>query len=70
MSEITLFFIGQSAVILLSFAAGYVGIKVQIAKLEVHVTTLRSDHKSLASQIQGISRSVSELHGKVHDHPT
>ena len=65
MSELTVFFLGQSVVILLSFAAGYVGIKVQIAKLEVRVSTLQEDHKGLAKQIQGISRSVSEMHGKL-----
>lgn len=65
MSEILIFFVGQSAVILLSFAAGYVGIKVQIAKLEVRVSTLQDDHKGLVKQIQGISRAVSEMRGKV-----
>jgi len=59
-----MFFIAQSAIILLSFAAGYVGIKVQIAKLEVRVSTLQEDHKGLAKQMQGINRAVSEMNGK------
>lgn len=69
MNEIVIFFLGQSAILLTAFAAGYVGIKVQIAKLEVHVTTLRSDHRGLAKKIDGINHSVSGLHGSIHNHP-
>ncbi len=65
MSETTLFFIGQSAVILLAFAAGYVGIKVQIAKLEVQVSTLQLDHRALTKQLDGVSRVVAKMAGKI-----
>jgi len=65
MSETTLFFIGQSAVILLAFAAGYVGIKVQIAKLEVQVSTLQLDHRALTKQLDGVSRVVAKMAGKL-----
>jgi hypothetical protein len=65
MSETTIFFLGQSAVILLTFAAGYVGIKVQIAKLEEQVSYLRTGHVDLTKQIGGVSRAVATMAGKI-----
>jgi len=65
MNETMVFFLGQSAIILTAFAAGYVGIKVQIAKLEVQVFALKEDHRSMTTQLDGVSRVVAKMAGKL-----
>lgn len=65
MSEITLFFIAQSLILVLAIVAAYVGTKVQIAKLEVKVSTLQTDHAGLAKKLDGVSRNLAELSGSV-----
>jgi len=61
--EIVVFLIGQSVVIVLAIVAAYVGTKVQIAKLEVKVSTLQKDHTGLKLKLDGVSRHLSELTG-------
>jgi hypothetical protein len=64
MNDTVIFFLGQSLVILLALVAAYVGIKVQIAKLETTVAVLKDQHVALSKQIGGVSRSLATLHGK------
>ena len=63
MTDMTMFFIAQSGILVMAIVAAYVATKVQIAKLEVHVAHLREDHKNLAVQMAGVSRNLAELSG-------
>jgi len=67
--EIIVYLIGQSVVIVLAIVAAYVGTKVQIAKLEVKVSTLQKDHSSLKIKLDGVSRHLAELTGYVKGKP-
>ena len=65
MSELTIFFLGQSIIIVGAILTAYVAIRVQIAKLQVEVTHLKSDHGKLAKKLDGVSRHLAELTGRL-----
>jgi len=67
--EMIAYLIGQSIVIVLAIVAAYVGTKVQIAKLEVKVSTLQTDHTKLSTKLDGVSRNLSEITGYVKGKP-
>lgn len=69
MNETALFFLAQSIIVVLAIIAAHVATKVQIAKLEVHVSRLREDHKELATKMHGMSRHLAELTGNVKSCP-
>jgi len=67
--EMIAYLIGQSIVIVLAIVAAYVGTKVQIAKLEVKVSLLQTDHSSLKVKLDGVSRNLAEITGYVKGKP-
>ena len=70
-SDLVIFFLGQSVVILGAIVATYVKIKTSITTLEVEVKNvkcnthgLRSDHVKLSEKVDGVSRHVAKLDGR------
>lgn len=72
MSDVTMFFIAQSLIIIGAIVTGYVRTHVAIARLDEktsavreHTRGLKSDHKYLATKVDGISRHVARLEAKL-----
>lgn len=68
-SELGIFFLGQSVIIIGAVVAAYVGTKVQLARLEVQVKALQDGHAGRERKIEGMSRHLSELTGEVRSCP-
>lgn len=64
MSEITIWLIGQTIIIVLAIFGAYVRMAVNVARVEANTETLKGDHGRLAVQVQGISRAVGRLEGQ------
>lgn len=69
-NDIVFFFVAQSLIIVMALVGAYVGLRVQIAKLEINdehfmheVTDLKQGHSKINDKVDGISRSVAKLHG-------
>jgi hypothetical protein len=76
MSEMMMFFIGQSVVIIMTIVGTHVSTKVAIARLEVRFDGLKADHKvareardQLTSQVNGISRNLAAVSGELKGCP-
>ena len=76
MSELMIFFFGQSVIIIMAIVGAHVSTKVQIAKLEVSFAGLRADHKvareervKLTTQVNGISRNLAAVSGELKGCP-
>jgi hypothetical protein len=72
MTEMMMFFIGQSIVIIMTIVGTHVSTKVAIARLEVRFDGLMSDHAiarsergKLTSQVNGISRNLAAVSGEL-----
>jgi mannose/fructose/N-acetylgalactosamine-specific phosphotransferase system component IID len=61
----TQFFLAQTIIIGVIIIGAWVATKVQIAKLEVKVSSLQSDHATLSYKLDGMSRKLAELKGHV-----
>ncbi len=73
MTEMTVFFIAQSVIIVGAILTAYIRTQVAIARLQIIVgnvemttTSLKGDHRHLAGQVGGISRGLSRLEGYVN----
>lgn len=60
-----MFLIAQSLILILAVLGAYIGTVRSIAKLEVKVDTLSTDHAGLKTKLDGVSRHLSELTGYV-----
>ncbi len=65
MSELTMFFLAQTLIIGMVVVAAHVATKVAIAKLQVQVESLKEGHDRRDKKIEGMSRSLSNLAGRV-----
>lgn len=72
MSEFGFWMIGQGLVLVIAIFAAYVRTAVSIAELklrcqniEVNTRNQRIDHNTLSKQVDGISRHVAEIDGKM-----
>ena len=65
MNDVTvvLFIIGETILVVGSVFLAWVKMRVQLAALETLVAGLKADHIKLETQIDGISRHLSELTG-------
>jgi len=70
-SDLVIFFLGQSVIILGAIVATYVKIKTSITTLDVEVKNvkcntsgLRADHVKLSEKVDGVSRHVAKLDGR------
>jgi len=66
MTEFTLWLVDQTIIIVLAILGAYVRMAVNVARVEVNTETLKGDHANLTKQVQGISRSVGRLEGRVN----
>lgn len=76
MSEMMMFFIGQSVVIVMTILGTHMSTKVAIAKLEVRFDGLKEDHENargerekLKTQVNGISRNLAAVSGELKGCP-
>jgi hypothetical protein len=76
MSELTMFFLGQSVVIIMAIVGAHVATRVSIAKLEVRFDGLKEDHlnagiarEKLTTQVNGISRNLAAVSGELKGCP-
>lgn len=63
MTEMTIWLIGQTIIIVLAIFGAYVKLAVGVARVDANTETLKEDHGRLAIQVQGISRAVGRLEG-------
>lgn len=73
MNDTVLFFISQSVIIVGAILLAYIRTHVAIARLQEQTGTIRDntrglkeDHYVLAEKVDGISRAVAELKGRVN----
>jgi hypothetical protein len=70
MGEFGMFLIAQSIVIVGALVSGYVGLRIQITRLQSNdeyfmkeVTELKDGHKTINTKVDGISRHVAQIRG-------
>ena len=66
MNDMAMFLIAQSVIIIGAIVATYVRTSVSIAVLQSNTEDLKKDHSGLSAKVDGISRAVGRLEGKVH----
>jgi len=66
MSDVVLFFLGQSLIIVGAILVSYIRIQVAIGRLQMVTTDLKKSHTRMSGQVGGISRGLARLEGQIN----
>ena len=63
--DIVMFLVAEAVIVVGAVFTSYLKTKVQLAQLEVHVSALQADGGKRDKKLEGISRHLSALTGKI-----